>query len=128
MKILMVDDEPDAKLLFQQNFRREIRKDVYEFLYAHSGDEALQTLEAVDLPDVLVMLSDINMPGMSGVELLEIVKGRWPELPVMMITAYGDPGTEESVKQKGAKDLVPKPVDFAHLRAELQHMSESSQA
>jgi len=122
-KILMVDDEPDAEILFRQNFRREIRKDLYEFLFAQSAPEALELLEMGGAPDLLVLLSDINMPGMSGVELLEQVKIRWPDIPVMMITAYGDPDTAEKVMQKGAKDLVPKPVDFSFLKTKLEQMS-----
>lgn len=125
IKILMVDDEPDAEVLFRQNFRREIRKGVYEFLFAQSGQEALDLLGSDEGLDLLVVLSDINMPGMTGVELLETVKSRWPDLPMMMITAYGDVGTEESVTQKGARQLVSKPVDFVHLKAELAELSEA---
>lgn len=124
IKILMVDDEPDAEVLFRQNFRREIRKGVYEFLFAQSGQQALDLLGSDEGLDLLVVLSDINMPGMTGVELLETVKSRWPDLPMMMITAYGDVGTEESVTQKGARQLVSKPVDFAHLKAELNELAE----
>ncbi|UYV37241.1 response regulator [Rhodobacteraceae bacterium D3-12] len=123
LKILMVDDEPDAEILFRQNFRREIRKGVYDFFFAQSGGDALTLLEGMELPDVLALLSDINMPGMSGVELLGEVKERWPELPVMMITAYADPGTAACVKQKGAQDLVTKPVDFDFLKQQLEQMS-----
>lgn len=125
-KILMVDDEPDAEMLFRQNFRREIRKGVYEFHFANSGQGALDQLEAGLGLDVLVVLSDINMPGMSGVELLETVKAQWPDLQMMMITAYSDVGTEQSVKEKGASDLVPKPVDFANLKSELERLSAAA--
>lgn len=121
-KILMVDDEPDAELLFRQHFRREMRKETYEFMFAQSGDEALALLAGEDQPEVLVVLSDINMPGMTGVELLDEVKNRWPDLPVIMISAYGDPGTEAHVKEKGAKQLVCKPVDFAGLKELLEQM------
>ena len=124
IKILMVDDEPDAEVLFRQNFRREIRKGVYEFLFAQSGQQALDLLASDEALDLLVVLSDINMPGMTGVELLETVKSRWPDLQMMMITAYGDVGTEESVTQKGARQLVSKPVDFAHLKSELLELAE----
>jgi CheY-like chemotaxis protein len=124
IKILMVDDEPDAEMLFRQNFRREIRKGVYEFLFAQSGQQALDLLASDEALDLLVVLSDINMPGMTGVELLETVKSRWPDLQMMMITAYGDVGTEESVTQKGARQLVSKPVDFAHLKSELLELAE----
>ena len=121
-RILMVDDEPDAELLFRQNFRREMRKETYEFMFAQSGKEALTLLEGENKPEVLVVLSDINMPGMTGVELLDQVKKHWPDLPVIMITAYGDAGTEAQVKDKGATRLVSKPVDFAHLKELLENM------
>ena len=111
-------------MLFRQNFRREIRKGVYEFLFAQSGQQALDLLASDEALDLLVVLSDINMPGMTGVELLETVKSRWPDLQMMMITAYGDVGTEESVTQKGARQLVSKPVDFAHLKSELLELAE----
>lgn len=120
----MVDDEPDAEVLFRQNFRREIRKGVYTFFFAQSGQQALELLDGEAGLDLLVVLSDINMPGMTGVELLETVKSRWPDLPMMMITAYGDVGTQESVTKKGAKQLVSKPVDFGHLKAELAALAE----
>lgn len=116
VKILMVDDEPDAELLFRQNFRREMRKEEYTFLFAHSGQQALELLEFEDIPEVLLVLSDINMPGMDGIELLDHVKAKWPTLPVFMVTAYGDPKTEYVAKQKGAHMVVPKPVDFATLK------------
>ena len=122
-KILMVDDEPDAELLFRQNFRREMRKQKYEFLFAQSGEAALELLGAEEQPEVLVVLSDINMPGMDGMDLLDEVKERWPEMPVIMISAYGDPGTEAKAKQKGADQLVSKPVDFQQLKVELATMA-----
>ena len=120
LKILMVDDEPDAEMLFRQNFRREIRKGVYEFMFAQSGNQAIELLESTNGPDMLVVLSDINMPGMTGIELLDVVKNRWPDLPMMMITAYGDVGTESDVKNRGADQLVSKPVDFSHLKQQLE--------
>lgn len=122
-KILMVDDEPDAELLFRQNFRRELRKQKYDFLFAQSGEKALELLDGAEQPEVLVVLSDINMPGMGGMELLDEVKKRWPHLPVIMITAYGDTGTEAKAKERGADQLVPKPVDFPQLKAALASMA-----
>ena len=127
-KILLVDDEPDAEVLFRQNFRREMRKQKYDFLFAQSAHQALELLREGDQPEVLVMLSDINMPGMTGVELLDEVKQRWPDLPVIMISAYGDPGTEAHVREKGAKQLVCKPVDFALLKESLDEMLLESSA
>ena len=105
LKVLMVDDEPDAELLFRQNFRREIRKKSYEFLFAQSADQALQVLENEKSPSVMAVLSDINMPGMTGLELLDAVKQNTPDLPVIMITAYGDAGTENDAKKRGAAHL-----------------------
>lgn len=126
LKILMVDDEPDAEQLFRQNFRREIRKDEYRFLFAQSAQAALDMLGADEAPGVLVVLSDINMPGMTGIELLETVKLTWPDLPVIMITAYGDAGTESSARSKGAHRLVSKPVDFEHLRSVLSGLTSEA--
>lgn len=123
LRVLMVDDEPDAELLFRQNFRREIRKQTYEFLFAQSGDQALEMLDSGEIPDELVLLSDINMPGMTGLELLDLVKQRTPKLPVIMITAYGDADTERDAKSRGAAQLVSKPVDFEYLKAELAELS-----
>ncbi|SLN73363.1 Transcriptional regulatory protein ZraR [Roseovarius albus] len=121
-KILLVDDEPDAKELFRQNFRREIRKNQYEFMYAQSGQEALEILVSPIPPDVLLVLSDINMPGMSGLELLDEVKSRAPDLPVIMVTAYGDKRTETEAIKRGARGLVSKPVNFEDLKNSLTIM------
>ena len=118
-RILLVDDEPDAQDLFRQNFRREIRKGVYDFDYARSAGEALELLGAGFGDDMLLVMTDINMPGMTGVELLDILKRQWPDIPVFMITAYGDQATERTVREKGAERLFPKPVDFAALKQEI---------
>jgi CheY-like chemotaxis protein len=122
----MVDDEPDAELLFRQHFRREIRKHIYEFLFARSGDQALKILDGNEIREELVLLSDINMPGMTGLELLDLVKQRTPKLPVIMITAYGDTDTERDAKRRGAAQLVSKPVDFDYLKAELAELAGRS--
>lgn len=126
LKVLMVDDEPDAELLFRQNFRREIRKNTYEFLFAQSGNQALKILGSNVISEELVLLSDINMPGMTGLELLDMVKQRTPKLPVIMITAYGDADTERDALRRGAAQLVSKPVDFEYLKAELAVLSGQS--
>ncbi|SDD56436.1 response regulator [Ruegeria marina] len=118
--ILMVDDEPDAQDLFRQNFRREIRKGVYSFEFAQSGREAL---EVIKTKSPVLVLSDINMPGMSGIELLSELHSLWPELPVLMISAYGDAGTEARVRALGAERLVAKPVDFAGLKDVLEKIA-----
>ncbi len=118
-RILLVDDEPDAQELFRQNFRREIRKGVYDFDYAQSACEALEQLKSANSRKPVMVLSDINMPGMTGVELLDVLKRQWPEIPVFMITAYGDHVTERKVREKGAERLFAKPVDFTALKHEL---------
>ncbi|MEL7013812.1 MAG: response regulator [Pseudomonadota bacterium] len=118
-RVLMVDDEIDAQELFRQNFRREIRKGVYAFDFALSGEDALQILHHGTPPEVLVLLSDINMPGMSGVELLEEVQKTWPDIRVFMITAYGDAATQTQVEEMGASQFFTKPVDFARLKIDL---------
>jgi CheY-like chemotaxis protein len=115
----MVDDEPDAEPLFRQKFRREIRRSEIEFHFAHSGQEALDLLLGENAPSVLLVLSDINMPGMSGMELLTKVKLQRPTLPVIMITAYGDEKTEIEAKSKGADQLISKPVNFERLKSSL---------
>jgi CheY-like chemotaxis protein len=109
----MVDDEPDAQELFRQNFRREIRRGVYSFDFAQSGREALEVVKA---KAPVLVLSDINMPGMSGIELLAELQAMWPDLPVMMITAYGDAGTETKVRALGTERFLTKPVDFKGLK------------
>jgi CheY-like chemotaxis protein len=121
MKILVVDDEPDVRVLFEQRFRREIRSGQFQFSFAYSGEEALGFLR--DHPsEVVLILSDINMPGMSGLELLRHVKNDpLPPPPplVMMLTAYGDAATQQQAEQLGADDFLTKPVDFAALRNKL---------
>ena len=119
IRILMVDDEPDAQELFRQNFRREIRKGVYSFDFAHSGDEALEILKHGTPPEFLIVLSDVNMPGMSGIELLEEVRRTWPDVGVFMITAYGDAATESRAKALGASSFFAKPIDFPRLKDDL---------
>lgn len=121
--ILMVDDEPDAQELFRQNFRGEIRRGVYEFDFALSGEAALRRLKASPPGSVTLVLSDINMPGMSGIELLEGIRTEWPELPVMMITAYGDQATEARVRALGADRFLTKPVDFGVLKQALRQVA-----
>ena len=123
-RILMVDDEPDAQELFRQNFRREIRKGVYSFDFALSGEAALKLLKRQTPPKVLLVLSDINMPGMSGIELLAEIRATWPELGVFMITAYGDNATEARARDLGAERFLTKPVDFAALKDDLSRTLE----
>ena len=120
MKILVVDDETDVQILFQQRFRKEIRKGELNFVFAFSGEEALKTLDEMQQEAVLI-LSDINMPGMSGLELLEEIKSGATQPPpvVMMITAYGDEENFNTAKRLGADDFLTKPVDFKLLKDKL---------
>lgn len=120
MKILVVDDEHDVQTLFQQRFRKEIRKGELNFVFAFSGEEALETLRNMDQEAVLI-LSDINMPGMSGLQLLEIIKKDFVAPPpvVMMVTAYGDEENFNTAKELGADDFLTKPVDFKLLKEKL---------
>ena len=121
MKILVVDDEKDVQILFEQRFRKEIRTNEMEFVFAFSGEEALAYLNCHEHEAVLI-LSDINMPGMSGLELLEHIKQKYLKPPpvVMMITAYGDAENFSMAKQLGADDFLTKPVDFTLLKDKLK--------
>lgn len=120
MKILVVDDETDVKVLFEQRFRKEIKNNLVEFAFAFSGEEALEYLDAFN-HEALLILSDINMPGMSGLQLLEKVKQKYLKPPpvVMMITAYGDAENHKMAKDLGADDFLTKPVDFIMLKEKL---------
>ncbi|HEU4575895.1 MAG TPA: response regulator [Chitinophagaceae bacterium] len=121
MKILVVDDEKDMQLLFEQRFRKEIRNGITEFAFANSGEEALGYLQRHNHEAVLI-LSDINMPGMSGLELLQEIKTRYENPPpiVMMITAYGDPDNYNQAMRLGADDFLTKPIDFNQLKEKLK--------
>ncbi len=120
MKILVVDDEKDTQTLFEQRFRRETKNSLVEFLFAFSGEEALEHLKKLEHEAVLI-LSDINMPGMSGLELLDRIKKKFltPPPVVMMITAYGDAENFRMAKQLGADDFLTKPVNFIELKQKL---------
>ena len=120
MKILVVDDEKDMQMLFEQRFRKEIRNGVTEFVFAFSGEEALLYLSK-HVHEAVLILSDINMPGMSGLELLRHIKQKFAEPPpiVMMITAYGDPENYNQAIRLGADDFLTKPVDFNLLKEKL---------
>ena len=124
MKILVVDDEHDVKILFEQRFRNEIRDREMEFVFAFSGEEALVYLNRHEHEAVLI-LSDINMPGMSGLQLLEQIKQKYHKPPpmVMMITAYGDKENYDTAMQLGADDFLTKPVDFTSLKEKLKTIS-----
>ena len=121
MKILVVDDERDVQVLFEQRFRKEMKSGDMQFVFAFSGEEALQYLNKLQHEAVLI-LSDINMPGMSGLELLRHIKEKHHEPPpvVMMITAYGDADNYNSAMKLGADDFLTKPVDFSSLKEKLK--------
>lgn len=123
MKILVVDDEKDIQLLFEQRFRKEIRSGEITFIFAFSGEEALKLMEAPAHEAVLI-LSDINMPGMSGLELLDRIKKQNPIPPpkVMMITAYGDAENFKTAKELGADGFLTKPLDFGLLKEKLKNL------
>jgi CheY-like chemotaxis protein len=122
VSILIVDDEPDVADLFRQRFRRETRAGTYVLHFAASGEEALDRLTGEIKPELIVILSDINMPGMDGLELLRVLKERRPELPVMMVTAYGDDERRRRAAEYGAMEFVTKPVDFDVLKTQLQQL------
>jgi two-component system, response regulator, stage 0 sporulation protein F len=122
VSILIVDDEPDVAELFRQRFRREARQGTYVLHFAGSGEEALQRLSDQIEPQLIVVLSDINMPGMDGLELLREVKKARPELPVMMVTAYGDDERRHQAAAGGAAEFVTKPVDFNRLKQYLAQL------
>jgi len=119
VSILVVDDEPDVADLFRQRFRREVRQGLYVLHFAHSGEAALGMLADGVRPELIVILSDINMPGMDGLTLLGEIKRRWPELRVMMVTAYGDEERRRVASERGAADFLAKPVDFDALKQQL---------
>ncbi len=124
MKILVVDDEQDVKLLFEQRFRKEIKSREMDFVFAFSGEEALRCLNGADQNAVLI-LSDINMPGMSGLELLKQIKLKHHNPPpaVMMITAYADEDNFNTARRLGADDFLTKPVDFNLLKTKLKSLA-----
>jgi len=116
--ILIVDDEPDIADLFRQRFRREVRQGQYVLHFAGSGEEALRQLAEIH-PELIVILSDINMPGMDGLELLGEIRRVRPDLPVLMVTAYGDDDRKRRADELGAAAFLAKPVDFEQLKQHL---------
>ena len=122
MRILVVDDEKDVELLFKQKFRREVKSKKLDLVFAFSGQEALELLGTNDPPKVVYIFSDINMPGMTGLELLDIVKERYPNIKVSMISAYGDQQNYEKAIQSGAKEFFTKPIDFVSLKKEINSL------
>jgi CheY-like chemotaxis protein len=122
MKLLVVDDEQDVEMLFRQKFRKEIRKGLIELEFAFSGQEALDIVKSDDPPEIVYIFSDINMPGMSGFELLEEVKTEFPDIKVSMISAYGDQANHNRAMESGAKAFFTKPIDFNSLKEEIYQL------
>jgi CheY-like chemotaxis protein len=122
VSILVVDDEPDVAELFRQHFRREARQGTYVLHFAASGEEALERLAGEIEPQLIVIFSDINMPGMDGLTLLGEVKRLHPDLPVIMVTAYGDDERRRRADELGANEFITKPVDFDRLKVQLRQL------
>ncbi len=121
MKIMIVDDERDVEILFRQQFRKEVRDGRVELCYAFSGEEALQYLQSATPPDVACILSDINMPGITGLDLLKMVKEKYPSIRVSMITAYGDEVNYRTAMSTGAENYFTKPIDFDQVKKDVLH-------
>lgn len=126
MKILIVDDERDVEDLFRQKLRKEIRSGILELEFAFSGKQALEILASENPPKVVYVFSDINMPGMSGLEMLEIIKTKFPHIQVSMISAYGDEANYKKAKESGAKEFYTKPVNFENLKLEIAEIARSN--
>ncbi len=117
--VLVVDDEPDVEVLFRQHFRHDLRAGRFTMEFAQSGLAGLQRITDAEAVSLILILSDINMPGMSGLELLPKARAARPDVPIIMITAYGDAETKRKALEGGAEALLTKPIDFAVLRNEI---------
>jgi CheY-like chemotaxis protein len=124
--ILVVDDEPDVEALFRQQFRRDLRAGRFQMEFAPSAPDALRRAAEVRDPSLILILSDINMPGMSGLDMLPKVRAEHPHVPVIMITAYGDAETRRKAIERGATGLLIKPIDFALLRQQIDTRLEQA--
>ena len=118
--VLVVDDEPDVEILFRQQFRRELRSGRFTMEFAQSAPAALKRITGAETVSLILILSDINMPGMTGLELLPKARAARPDVPIIMITAYGDVDTKRKALEGGAEALLTKPIDFALLRNEIE--------
>ena len=116
IKILVVDDEPDVKIMFQQKFRAELKNGTYNLHFALSAEEAIAYMETLSPFDIVLVMSDINMPGMNGLQLLKRIRELFPNLKVFMISAYGDSKSQEEARHIGANDFITKPIDFMLLK------------
>ncbi len=121
MNIMVVDDEQDITLLFKQKFRKEIRQKKLEFSFVFSAEDALNCLKQEE-HHLILILADINMPGMNGLELLKIIKDHYPEIKVFMVTAYGDDYNYQTAIKYGADDYLTKPIQFEHLKTKISEL------
>lgn len=119
MKILVIDDEKDIKALFTQKFKKEINSGILEFHFEYSAEDALQYLQDESQSDIVLILSDINMPGMNGLELLKLLKNNFRQLKVFMITAYDDENKRLRAAENGADNYITKPIDFLKLKEQI---------
>ena len=124
--ILVVDDEPDVEDLFRQQFRRDLKSGRFNMEFAASAPDALTRAAEIKDPSLILILSDINMPGMSGLELLPKARAARPDVPIIMITAYGDAETKRKALEGGAEALLTKPIDFVMLRSEIDTRVEGA--
>ncbi|WP_108513059.1 response regulator [Bradyrhizobium algeriense] len=124
--VLVVDDEPDVEALFRQQFRRDLRAQRFVMDFASSAPDALARVGSTIEHSLILVLSDINMPGMTGLEMLPKIKEMRPEVPVIMITAYGDADTRRKALENGATGLLTKPIDFVTLRQEIDARLEQA--
>ncbi|MBO4225783.1 response regulator [Bradyrhizobium neotropicale] len=124
--VLVVDDEPDLEVLFRQQFRRELRARRFMMDFAGSAAQALNRISDTGEQTLILILSDVNMPGMSGLEMLPELRARRPDVPVIMITAYGDAETRKTALERGAQALLTKPIDFGQVRQAIQARLEQA--
>lgn len=124
IKILVVDDQLDVEDLFLQRFRKEVRDSEFHFKFAYSAEEALTLLSTLNSFDIVLILSDINMPGMTGLQLLQVIREKYQLLKVMMVTSYGDENNLDLAQKAGADDFFTKPVDFVLLKEKIKSLTE----
>jgi DNA-binding NtrC family response regulator len=124
MKLLIVDDEKDVQWLFEKKFRKEQKSGEFDMYFAYSGEEALELLKQPKMADVKLVLTDINMPGMNGLDLLKLIKEQYSRLPVIVITAYDDAKNRMTAYRYGANDYINKPIDFEKLKDKIFRLSK----
>jgi DNA-binding NtrC family response regulator len=124
MKLLIVDDEKDVQWLFEKKFRKEQKSGEFDMYFAYSGEEALELLKQPKMVDVKLVLTDINMPGMNGLDLLKLIKEQYSRLPVIVITAYDDAKNRMTAYRYGANDYINKPIDFEKLKDKIFRFSK----